>query len=448
MILKRHLHLAAGPAFVAALLALLFGIALNLTAAKFVAPSVVTNAMAKGEIESRTPYKLAPWWLRTRAQADCLSVHRLYQTGRSALDSAISPRLMNDRLGNARPCEVLAGYLFQPDMERIGKRSDHSGMAAAGSFSMLLAAVIGWRGVNIAQFLVLLAVVGTCTALYARGKLADCRVVLLPSALATSSLALAIPGSLSLLPVVLVLLLISAMPLLVARYSHQPSLRIWLPAMAAALLWVLDPHAGSVVAGLAVLLAVVLSERREFGHSDGAASLVSYALAATFAQLMYIPLVLLSSEPGTTNLFLVLTELFADRSVAGWPFDIPAAMTKLFEWLGDGPLHSRTLAFLFIWSLPFAIFAERPLDDQWQAGEWAPRLKQFATSCLPLAPCIAWVLFHPGFVRRNPDDYALLVAVGGMVAIAAIVRRLLTAAKGPLKIAMEGAPAGEAVPLQ
>lgn len=447
MSVTRHLQLAAGPAIIAALLALVFGIAVNLAAAKFAPPSVVVTAMAKGEIESRTPYKLAPWWLRTRAQADCLSVQRLYQSSRSALDSAISPRLMNDRLGNARPCEVLAGYLYQPDMERIGKRSDHSGMAAAGSFSMLVAAILGWRGVNVLQLIMLLGVMTTCVVSYARTKLPGRTAVVLPFALATSSLALAISGSISLLPVLVVLIALSAMPLFPAQSGRPHVLRIWLPATAAALLWVLDPNAASVVAGLAVLLSVVLSEHRECWRTDGAASLVSYALGAAFAALIYIPLVLLSSESGTANLFMVLTELFADRPVAGWPFDIPAAMTKLFEWLGDGPLHSRTLAFLFIWSLPFAIFAERPLDDQWHSGNWGPRLKQFAMSCLPLAPCIVWILIHPGFVRRNPDDYALLVAVGGMVALSSIVRRLLAQSVSPQANDLADVPAGEVVPL-
>jgi len=403
------------------------------------------TAMAKGQLESRTPYKLAPWWLRTRAQADCLSVHRLYQSSRTPLDSAVSPRLMNDRLGNARPCEVLAGYLFQPDMERIGKRSDHGGTAAAGSLSMLLAAVIGWRGVNIAHVLLLLAVSGTCVALFSRVKQVPRTAVVLPAALAISALALALPGSLSLLPVVLVLLAISAMPLISARSGKPQALRIWFPAIAAALLWILDPNAASVIAGLAVLLAVVLSESDAGWRTDGGASLIAYALGATFTPLIYIPLVLFSSESGTANLWLVLTDLFADRSVAGWPFDIPSAMTKLFEWLGDGPLHSRTLAFLCIWSLPFAIFAGIRSENQPHEAEWRARLKQLAISSLPLAPCIAWVLIHPGFVRRNPDDYALLVAVAGMVAIASIVRRLLAMRNSPSAIGREGTPPAEAV---
>lgn len=412
-----------GPAFITALAGLLLAGLINLVASNARPVAVVVAAMQGATIESRTPYELAPWWLRTRAQADCQSVQRVFQTSRPQLDNALSPVVFGDRQGNARPCEILAGYLFQPDQERISKQSLHAGPTAAGSTALLLATATGWRGVGYAELALLFAIIAYCGIRIWRGELDAARRLLLPAAVATGCIVLAMPGSITLFPIVLVLLVLASSAEVSARVKHAWVSAVWLPAACGALLFVLDPQAGSVAAGLSVLLSVVVLHHRHEWRDAGARMVSAFILSASISAILYIPAVLLFSKVGTTTLSSVLLDLLADRPVSGWLFDLPASLVEAYEWLGSGPLYFQSIAFLMLWTLPFVLISTKWTNAE---GTVPTRLQRTVYGLLPFAPVLAWIVSHPGFLRRNPDAYAALIAVVLAFVLAVAAEKLLS----------------------
>lgn len=414
----RAMKVAVWPSLIAAIVCLSAAILINLSASSLKLVSVPIAAMKQGQIESRTPYELAPWWLRTRAQADCQSVMRSFQSTRQPMDAAVSPILFGDRQGNARPCELLAGYLFQPDQERISKRSVHAGTAAAGSVSLLVATGTCWRGIGYVELVLLVGIIGWCLLQVGKRRWNDARCLLFPAAVAASCIMLAAPGSFSLFPVIVVLLVLSSIPML-ARYGlSQDRVTTWVPAVGGAALFVLDPQAGSVVAGLSILLTVIVLFYRAEWNTDGARMVGAFILAAALSLLLYVPVVLLASKAGTTGLGDVLGDLLLDRPVAGWFADISASISKLYEWLGAGPLYFQFLAFLLFWTMPFVILSAKWLKPD---GSQASGTERAAYTLAPVAPVLGWLLLYPGFLRRNPDAYvALVIAVLAFVLTVAI----------------------------
>lgn len=434
MMIKKHFMVTIEPAMIAAVFAVVIAIAINV-AAPFAAPaSSVLAAMDKGHIESRTPYDLAPWWLKTRAQADCSSVQGVFQSGSSAIDAALSPRFLSDQLGNARPCEVLAGYLTQPNSERIGKRSDSSGLNAAGSLSLLIVKLIGWRGTVVLHLAILLSVVAAAVFIPRRWRSVQFSGFVPAVSLALSAIVLAVPGSITLLPVMVVLIVLAMLPIFRQRYQR---VAIILPACCAAALCVLDPRAASAVAGLTVLMAALVSKR---GHEadDLVPPVLSYVFAATITQLFYLVLAVLFAKPGTSTFVTAFIELFGDRSVQPWPFDIPAAIVKVYQWIGDGPMYFRSLAFIFCWTALFVVVAGDRFSPSQAEAEGKSR--QHIAARLPLVPVLAWILIYPGLLRRSPDSYVLLIVSVGML----VVIQLISLRKGQFR----AGPDGSALPPQ
>lgn len=407
------IKVALWPSLITAVIGLAAAILINLAASSMRPVSVPITAMQLGQIESRTPYELAPWWLRTRAQPDCQSVMRAFQATRQPIDAAISPIVFGDRQGNARPCEILAGYLFQPDQERISKRSLHAGTSAAGSVSLLIGSVTGWRGLGYVELLVLIGFLGWCLLQVCKRRWNDARFLLLPASVAASGIILAAPGSFSLFPIVVVLLVLSSLPAIARLPKSESALVTWLPAVCGTSLFVLDPQAGSVVAGLSILLSVVVLSYRSEWKTTGAGMVGAFILAAVFSAILYVPAVLLSAKAGTTSIGEILRDLFLDRPVSGWISDIPASVSELYEWLCTGPIYYPFLAFLFFWSMPFVLLTAKWLKPD---GSQPSRIERTTFALAPFAPVLGWIITHPGYLRRNPDAYvALVIAVSAFV---------------------------------
>jgi len=401
-------------AVAAALLALILALLLNMSVQRSNTAPGIAHVFADGQIESEPPVALSPWSLTTRAQADCAQLQPVVSQQRVRLESTVARRVLRDRDGAATPCELLAARVANGDEARIVEVERRTGMFAAGSIVGLLLNVVD--ATSLRWFHIALIALG-CIAVAAAGWRGDSRRAALPIAFGAVALWLAVPGSITLLPVTIVLVV------LMALLARMPGAGWWRvrgiasAALAGAGLVVLDPSAASAAAGLAILL-YGLPVRSWSGDGRALSGPVfSYILAVAFTWIGYALLAGIVGDRGGQDIVVSLIRSISDHPTANWAHDLSLVPERIARWLSDGPFGAPLALALALWTLPFALAIHATLRRV-GAGAWPATLAS-------LLPPLVWAAIYPGYLSRGAQDYVLLYAVIGGVALAGPVAALI-----------------------
>ncbi|MES2271339.1 MAG: hypothetical protein V4533_10675 [Pseudomonadota bacterium] len=392
----------------AALLAFALGsIAINFTATRASNGTAIQDGFASGALETITPVDLAPWWLVARAQLDCQQLMPLV-SGNLTVGAAIArPQFaLADRKVNA--CVLLASAVerkrLSGNMREVSRRD---GFHTAGSLTLPAMAMLGVAATRWASALILLGATACglwfiCTA-PAMGGRRD-RIAATACMMGAAAFILAIPGSLTAIPTI-ALLVVSLVGILIALRKHgaaPDSLYVAAPFMAAALVS-LDPAGGSVPVGLGCMM--LLARMVAPTAADRPVVLrtaVLYMLTVLLCWFTYAALVGVTS--GWNYAALVLRDQLMDTREAGRIGDFIAGATGTYKWLSGenllGPLGAFDLLFTVLFGLMIYAAVE-PLHPR------AGRLEPLMTALLAVAPVVLWALLYPGDWRRAEEQYVL-----------------------------------------
>ena len=225
----------------------------------------------------------------------------------------------------------------------------------------------------------------------------------------------------------MLLLALCAAPLLRPEAQWWQANRVRISIGLAAALAVLDPGAASTVVGLGLLIFVLATTGEQpdwqARWSWYTTPVIAYVATLVCMLMAYLALAFLTTKAGGMRLDRALADIFLDHKNAIWPWEIPQAYSRYFEWLGDGPLYGDLNAFVFIWSIAIALAFLMPPRTNAAEGPGSRWLRTGALTLAALAPMAAWTVIYPGIMRRTPDDYALFASGFAIIAIYAMALR-------------------------
>ena len=415
---------------VVALLLFLFGsIAANMVATRTSNGGAIQRAFADGGLETITPVDLAPWWLLGRAQLDCQQFMPLAANRFDVPASIARPKfVLTDRKANA--CTMLASVAERKRLSTNMKellRKD--GFFTAGSTVLPALALIGinpTRWINVAA-LVAAAIGGlwfVCTG-FGQGGRRD-RVGATLCMMIASAFLLAVPGSLTAMPTMALLIgsLGGVLDMLQKNTAGPERIAKLSPLLAGALVS-LDPMGASAPVGLGVILFL----SRMLAPADDNRTVVLrngglYVLTVILCWLAYA--VAVGMAVGWSDMPAILAGLFLDVREVGYFADLGAAATGTYQWLSGEAMMGPLGAFDFLFSIACGLLlyaAVDPLDQRPQ------RREPIITALIALAPILLWALLYPGHWRRAEEQYVLPLMWFTAVALAAPFSLLIEAAR-------------------
>lgn len=424
-----HIDARAWASLGIALLLFIFGsIAVNMAASRASNGVAIQRAFSNGALETVTPVALAPWWLTSRAQLDCQQFMPLVSS-KDDITSAISrPKfVLADRKVNA--CTLLASVAERKRLSgNMRETSRQDGFHTAGSLTLPAIAVLGIPLTRWINILLMLAASGAGLWAMSVGQAQDIRHDRIAATLCmtvVAALILAVPGSLSAIPT-MAILLIGMFRTLRSQEKRKvgPETVLKLTPVVAAALISLDPTGGSVAVGMGcvLLLMRVVSAPAERGIAVlNAAGF--YLLTVVLCWLLYAACVGISE--GWQDAAGLLQKQILDLSEAGRPTDLLAAATGTYRWLSGetllGPLGALDMLLTVLFGLA-SYAAVKPVSAD------SHRLEPLVTALIAIAPALLWAFLYPGYWSREEDQYVLLAMwIAGV------------ASAGPLCLIVEGA---------
>jgi|GEM_PF-1955345 len=402
--------------FAAAALTMLFAIALNALVERSNIRAEILTALQRGSIESDTPPELAPRTLVARAQADCRQLI-FFSFPADGIRSALLRNELRDKKKTSSRCVLLAAQLTASGRDRTDVIQWRGSPSAAIAVTYPILSMFGMNGTRGFHLMLILAAAAVMlTSLRHPGR-REMESPAIAVGLATAMILLSLDGSISLLPISLALFAYIIC-------AHYLSAEVWnrhgaiATALLGSALFAFDPAAASVPVGLGLVLYVAGMGRPDMRRM-GVAALIF--LAAVSASIL-IHAILAGLVDG--KIAKSLSASLLDKQATYWAHDLSAAIDALFDTVAAGPLHSKLATGLVLWSLPFgiALYAALPQSS----------ISKLAAALIAAAPPLVWVLFYPGYVRRAPDDYGLILAwpiavatAGAVLAVIAMIRLVM-----------------------
>lgn len=412
-----------------ALLGFVLGsILVNMAAGRLSNGAPIQRAFNVGALETVTPVSLAPWWLVGRAQLDCQQFMPLASTQTSIVAAIARPKfVLGDR--KVKPCSLLASYAERKRLSgNMRETSRNDGFFTAGSLTLPAIAVLGVPLTRWINVLLLVGAGGLGLWMMCTGKAQDVhrdRIAATACMMIASALVLAVPGSLTAIPTMAILLLsiFGVLRLLKQGRDGRDIILKLAPLVAAAMLS-LDPTGGSVPVGFGciLLLARLVSTPGDKGATvlDAAGFYMLTVILCWLAFALCIGIAKGSPDAGEV-LFNQLTALSEVGSLTA----LQAGTVGTYQWLSNdallGPLGALDLMLTVLFGIA-TYSVVRPVSPAASLAEplW--------TALIAIAPVVLWALLYPGYWSGNEDQYSLLAM--WVVAIAL---------SGPLCLLVEGA---------